>query len=81
MASTAIMRQGIGIPPETEKGHFEEVLKKFGAKHDLPVSEFEENISREQLMTGKLMNISGMTGAFGKVGMILPGDWKIVRHI
>lgn len=34
--------QGIGIPPETEKGHFEEVLKKFAAKHNLPVTEFEE---------------------------------------
>ncbi len=34
--------QGIGIPPETEKGHFQEVLKKFAAKHNLPVEEFRE---------------------------------------
>ncbi len=34
--------QGIGIPPETEEGHFEEVLKKFAAKHKLKVSEFVE---------------------------------------
>ncbi len=32
--------QGIGIPPETEKGHFNEVLQEFASKHDLEVSEF-----------------------------------------
>jgi alpha,alpha-trehalase len=34
--------QGIGIPPETEKGHFEEVLQEFADKHQLKVSEFVE---------------------------------------
>ena len=33
---------GIGIPPETEEGHFEEVLKEYAAKYDMPVEEFEE---------------------------------------
>lgn len=32
--------QGIGIPPETEKGHFKEVLQEYAAKHDLQVEEF-----------------------------------------
>jgi alpha,alpha-trehalase len=32
--------QGIGIPPETEKGHFKEVLKKFGAKNGLSAENF-----------------------------------------
>jgi alpha,alpha-trehalase len=35
--------QGIGIPPETEKGHFNEVLQEFAAKYDLEVSVFVEN--------------------------------------
>ena len=32
--------QGIGIPPETEKGHFEEVLQEYALKHNLPQDEF-----------------------------------------
>ncbi|GAB2764842.1 trehalase family glycosidase [Salinimicrobium soli] len=32
--------QGIGIPPETEKGHFEEVLTQFGKKHGISAEEF-----------------------------------------
>ncbi|MCX2837195.1 trehalase family glycosidase [Salinimicrobium sp. MT39] len=34
--------QGIGIPPETEKGHFNEVLQEFAEKYGLKVSEFVE---------------------------------------
>jgi alpha,alpha-trehalase len=34
--------QGIGIPPETEKGHFNEVLQEFAEKYGLEVSEFVE---------------------------------------
>lgn len=34
--------QGIGIPPETEKGHFQEVLQSFAAKHNLPMRTFAE---------------------------------------
>ncbi|WP_324719993.1 trehalase family glycosidase [Salinimicrobium sp. HB62] len=34
--------QGIGIPPETEKGHFDEVLQQFAGKHGLKVPEFVE---------------------------------------
>ena len=32
--------QGIGIPPETEKGHFEEVLTQFGKKYGISPEEF-----------------------------------------
>ena len=34
--------EGIGIPPETEEGHFEVVLKEYAEKHGMPVEEFEE---------------------------------------
>ena len=33
---------GIGIPPETEKGHFNEVLQVYAKKHGLPISELIE---------------------------------------
>jgi alpha,alpha-trehalase len=29
--------EGIGIPPETEEGHFKEVLEEFANKHQMPV--------------------------------------------
>lgn len=32
--------QGIGIPPETEKGHFKEVLQEYANKHKMPIEEF-----------------------------------------
>ncbi len=32
--------QGIGIPPETEEGHFDEVLKVFARKHNMELEEF-----------------------------------------
>jgi len=34
--------EGIGIPPETEEGHFDFVLKNFAKKHQLGVDEFIE---------------------------------------
>jgi len=34
--------EGIGIPPETEKGHFEEILKVYAAKHQISVEELEK---------------------------------------
>lgn len=46
--------QGIGIPPETEKGHFEEVLKKYAAKHDVSVSEFEEKYKSGEIVDKEL---------------------------
>ena len=46
--------QGIGIPPETEKGHFEEVLKKYAAKYDLPVAEFEAGYKSGEIINKEL---------------------------
>lgn len=33
---------GIGIPPETEPGHFKEILEVYAKKHKLPVAKFEQ---------------------------------------
>nr|WP_037325571.1 trehalase family glycosidase [Salinimicrobium terrae] len=46
--------QGIGIPPETEEGHFEGVLKKFAAKHNLPVAEFEGKYQSGEILDKEL---------------------------
>ena len=35
------LAEGIGIPPETEKGHFDEVLTEFAAKENISKSDFE----------------------------------------
>ena len=35
--------QGKGIPPETEDGHFEDVLNSYAIKHELNVEEFTES--------------------------------------
>ena len=35
--------QGIGIPPETEEGHFKDVLNSYANKHELSVQEFTES--------------------------------------
>ena len=40
---------GIGIPPETEKGHFEKVLKKFGAKHNISAEAFRRKYQSGEL--------------------------------
>ena len=43
LAGTGLNRyyaSGIGIPPETEKGHFREVLKKFGARYGISAEAF-----------------------------------------
>lgn len=34
------LAEGIGIPPETESGHFDEVLFEYAEKHNLSVTEF-----------------------------------------
>lgn len=34
--------QGTGIPPETEKGHFKEVLQEYANRHEIPMEEFVE---------------------------------------
>ena len=35
--------QGIGVPPETEEGHFEDVLSSYAQKHGLSLQEFTES--------------------------------------
>jgi alpha,alpha-trehalase len=32
--------EGIGIPPETEEGHFDDYLKEFASKYQMPLAEF-----------------------------------------
>jgi len=34
------LAEGIGVPPETESGHFDEVLFEYAEKHNLSVTEF-----------------------------------------
>ncbi len=46
--------QGIGIPPETEKGHFEEVLKDFAAKHEMAPKQFEEKYKSGEIKDREL---------------------------
>jgi alpha,alpha-trehalase len=46
--------EGIGVPPETEAGHFEKVLLKFAQKHGLSLEEFEQKYSQRQLVDEEL---------------------------
>ena len=41
---------GIGIPPETEKGHFKEVFKKFGAKHGISAETFRRKYQSGEII-------------------------------
>jgi alpha,alpha-trehalase len=43
------LADGIGIPPETESGHFDEVLNNYAVKHKLSLSEFEEKYTSGEL--------------------------------
>lgn len=43
------LAEGIGIPPETEDGHFDEVLLAFAKKHQLPLAEFIANYQNGML--------------------------------
>ncbi len=42
--------EGIGIPPETEEGHFDFVLKKFAQKHKLSPEEFASKYKSGELI-------------------------------
>lgn len=46
--------EGFGIPPETEPGHFKEILKDYADKHKLPVEEFEEKYKSGEIKDAKL---------------------------
>ena len=45
---------GLGIPPETEPGHFREVLKEYADKHHMSVLEFEEKYKRGDIKSAEL---------------------------
>lgn len=40
---------GIGIPPETEEGHFDRVLQEFAEKHNMSLDEFVEAYQNDEL--------------------------------
>lgn len=48
------LAEGIGIPPETEAGHFDEVLNKFAAKHGMSRKEFEEKYAKREIADTEL---------------------------
>ena len=46
--------EGIGIPPETEKGHFKEVLKEYANKHKIPEEEFVQKYKSGEIKDQEL---------------------------
>ncbi|NER18124.1 trehalase family glycosidase [Spongiivirga citrea] len=48
------LAEGIGIPPETEAGHFDEVLSEYAKKHGLSLKEFESKYANRELVNEKL---------------------------
>lgn len=48
------LASGIGIPPETEPGHFDEVLGEFAKKHGLYLKDFEEKYRNRELIDEEL---------------------------
>ncbi|WP_394973474.1 trehalase family glycosidase [uncultured Croceitalea sp.] len=48
------LAEGIGIPPETESGHFNEVLTEYAEKHKLSLKEFEEKYTSGELIDNDL---------------------------
>ena len=48
------LAEGIGIPPETEAGHFDEVLSEYAEKHKMPLEEFQEKYASRELIDAEL---------------------------
>ncbi len=46
--------EGIGMPPETEEGHFDFELKKYAEKHQLSLEEFKEKYRNRDLIDTEL---------------------------
>ncbi len=46
--------EGIGIPPETEEGHFDFILNKYAKKHSLSLQKFKERYTNEELIDEEL---------------------------
>lgn len=47
---------GIGLPPETESGHYDTILKPFAAKENLTISEYEELYYQRKIQNSELDN-------------------------
>lgn len=45
---------GLGIPPETEPGHFREILKEYADKHSMSILEFEEKYKSGKIESPEL---------------------------
>ncbi len=57
LTSTGLSRfygEGIGVPPETEKGHFDFILNKYAAKHKLNLDEFVEKYGSGEIIDEEL---------------------------
>ncbi|MCJ7467230.1 MAG: alpha,alpha-trehalase [Maribacter sp.] len=50
------LAEGIGIPPETEAGHFSEILKVYADKYQLTLAAFEPKYSERELVDKDLDN-------------------------
>jgi len=46
--------EGIGIPPETEEGHFDYILNQYASKHQLSLEEFTSKYIQNQLVDEEL---------------------------
>lgn len=46
--------EGIGMPPETEKGHFDEVLTRYAQKHEMSLEEFAAGYTAGKIKDEKL---------------------------
>ena len=46
--------EGIGIPPETEAGHFDDILLDYANKHNLSISEFSKQYQSGQIIEPQL---------------------------
>ncbi len=44
------LAEGIGIPPETEEGHFKEVLKTYAEAHGMPLEVFEKKYANREIV-------------------------------
>lgn len=48
------LAEGIGIPPETESGHFDEVLHVYAEKHKLSIEEFRKRYQKGEIVDQEL---------------------------
>ncbi|WP_340065087.1 trehalase family glycosidase [Ascidiimonas aurantiaca] len=46
--------EGIGMPPETEEGHFDDILSKYALRHKIPLREFEQKYAARKLVDKEL---------------------------